>query len=181
MGQYHILANLTKKEFVVPSGFGFGHKQAEHLDGMGRILYILTMIPSCRGGGDVFSEEMSVSSVFIGRWLGDRIAVVGDYSCDEDLPDFPEFGSVYSSCMSNANPLYDCFGFGIKNSKRTGLWMDITADLVIEVEELLNTKIIAMGHPTLWPDGTPKPEFMVEQAKHARRILRENKNGQHTF
>lgn len=40
---------------------------------------------------------------YIGRWAGDRIAVVGDYAEDADLP--PEFGAgrIFKDCMEGKN------------------------------------------------------------------------------
>lgn len=174
MGQYHILVNLTRKEFVTPSGFGYGLKQAEHFSGFGRVLYALTMVPKARGGGDIFPddiEQLNQEYVFLGRWLGNKVAVVGDYSCDSDLPEFPNFGSVFKQCTSNENPLYNSFGTGIKNSKRNGVWMDITADLALEMEYLLGEKIIPYDHPTLWPDGKSKPPSLTSQMKSAKQFM----------
>lgn len=89
MGQYHLLVNVDKREYLNPSSIGLGSKQWEHQSGPGweicgslsDAMYILTMTSPNRGGGDMPSHH-DIS----GRWAGDRVMVVGDYTEDEDLP-----------------------------------------------------------------------------------------------
>ena len=85
MGQYHTLFNLDKLEVVNPHELGFGAKQVEHTGFKGSlsdILYALTAYKSARGGGD-FADD---GGIFKGRWHGDRVAVIGDYYEESDLP-----------------------------------------------------------------------------------------------
>lgn len=89
MGQYHMLINVDRKELVYPHDIGLGLKQWEHAGygGAGTLadaMYILTMTSPNRGGGDF--EWTAIS----GRWVGDRVMVVGDYTEDEDIPDSVE-------------------------------------------------------------------------------------------
>lgn len=82
MGQYHILVNFTKKEFVDPYEFGNGAKLWEQVgwkNAFSNVTHFLIAKCSGRGGGD-FGSEMA------GRWGGDRISLVGDYSEREDFP-----------------------------------------------------------------------------------------------
>jgi len=171
MGQYHILVNLTKKQFVSPGGLGRGNKQVEHIDRMGTAMYLLTAVPICRGGGDMMPDDKDL--LFIGSWLGDRIAIVGDYSQDSDLPSFPGFGNIYKQCSDQYDPLYDCYGMKKKSKDPNNVWRDITADLVIEMNESVGIEIIPSDHPTLWPDGVRKPDSMIESAKNVRQLMRE--------
>jgi hypothetical protein len=101
MGQYHILVNLDKREFVSPHGLGLGSKQREHngaFDGtLADALYFLTMTSPARGGGDYPQTEIS------GRWAGDRCIVLGDYTEDEDIPNYIGAGSLYEQIMENAH------------------------------------------------------------------------------
>lgn len=78
-------------------------------------------MPQRRGGGDldleanwhgkerVFPEHSgtpgpmptdypSIAARTIGRWAGDRIAMVGDYAEDSDLAPEHEAGSIYTAC-----------------------------------------------------------------------------------
>lgn len=120
MGQYHVLANLDKYEVVVPHALGLGLKQREHVgafDGtLADALYILTMTSPARGGGDF--PEVSIS----GRWAGDRVVVLGDYTEDSDLPAFGNAGGLYeAACREDsawtdiseqvADDLGEIFGF----------------------------------------------------------------------
>lgn len=84
MGQYWIPVNLDKREFICPHKLGGGLKlweQANNTPGTPVALFILTTaMPVPRGGGDFRPHPA------IGRWAGDRVAVVGDYAEDSDLP-----------------------------------------------------------------------------------------------
>lgn len=92
MGQYHLIANLDKREVVRPHGLDFGFKQCEHAGfrgSMSDVLYLLLMTSPARGGGD---WPFTTSS---GAWTGDRVVVLGDYTQDEDLPDTPNAGTLF--------------------------------------------------------------------------------------
>jgi hypothetical protein len=58
-------------------------------------MYVLTMTSPARGGGDMPLTDVS------GRWAGDRVMVVGDYTEDGDLP--PEYlgSEVYETASSS--------------------------------------------------------------------------------
>ena len=99
MGQYWKTVNLDKREFICPHKLGGGMKlweQANNLPGTPVALFILTAaMPVPRGGGD-FKPHPA-----IGRWAGDRIATVGDYAEDDDLPKSPiPAGVLYTLCQS---------------------------------------------------------------------------------
>lgn len=114
MGQYWYPVNLTKKEFIDPHKLGSGLKLWEQLanaPGTGAALVILcAAMPEPRGGGDLEANKI------IGRWAGDRIALVGDYAEDGDIKDAPIPASeIYDAC-------------------REGEWLDVS-DLVCAVIE----------------------------------------------
>ena len=94
MGQYHVLVNIDKKEVVSPHGLGLGLKQYEHNgDYNGTLadaMYILMMTSPARGGGDYPITAVS------GRWAGDRVVVLGDYTENADLPDIPNASKIYA-------------------------------------------------------------------------------------
>ncbi len=86
MGQYHILVNLTKKEFVHPHQIGNGLKIMEQIgwDFSTSTALVMLLAGSCkggsRGGGDFHTEHS-----LVGSWAGDRVAFVGDYAEDGDV------------------------------------------------------------------------------------------------
>jgi hypothetical protein len=87
MGQYHLLVNSDKKEFVNPRDLGFGAKQLEHCGFLGDlplVQYWLTTASPDRGFGDfkLTAENQDV----LGRWRGDRVFVLGDYTEAGDVP-----------------------------------------------------------------------------------------------
>lgn len=88
MGQYWVLVNFDKKEFVHPHVVGAGLKIGEQVCtpwGTGAAQLILTACErQMRGGGDLDLEFPGAKDV-VGRWAGDRVAYIGDYAEPEDL------------------------------------------------------------------------------------------------
>jgi hypothetical protein len=106
MGQYHILVNLDKREVVIPHDIGLGSKQYEHtgIDGsLSDAMYLLVMSSPESGGGD-FPEVEGAS----GRWCGDRVVIVGDYTQDNAIPGIEFSATLYeiaSTSYSNISPI----------------------------------------------------------------------------
>lgn len=99
MGQYWLPVNLDKKEFIHPHELGTGLKLWEQLangdGGVGAALIILcAAMPEPRGGGDLDAHDGTV----VGRWAGDRIALVGDYAETADLAPEHEADTIYTRC-----------------------------------------------------------------------------------
>lgn len=84
MGQYHRIVNLTKGEYLYPHRFNDGLKLMEFgCSATGTMLGLALLLArdNGRGGGDAPVHPV------IGRWAGDKIAIVGDYGDDgQDLP-----------------------------------------------------------------------------------------------
>lgn len=150
MGQYWIPVNLTKKEFIDPHKLGSGLKLWEQLANapgtQGALIVLLAAMPDARGGGDL--EENPV----IGRWAGDRIAIVGDYAEKDDLASSLE----RESRETNAEHLYAaCREHGEDGDvPPCGLFTDIT-DLVVPVlEKELDGKFTGTGWRSFEPNKT---------------------------
>ncbi len=95
MGQYHITVNLDKREFIHPHRLGDGLKlweQGASQGGTLNAIHALLAVSNGRGGGDYIESD------FVGRWGGDRIAVIGDYSEPDDLPGEENPSHIYSAC-----------------------------------------------------------------------------------
>ena len=77
MGQYFLLANLDKQEYVHPHHIGGLLKLWEWCANRqaGVIPYLLRK-SSETGGGDVDDPE---KLLYAGRWASDRIVLIGDY------------------------------------------------------------------------------------------------------
>lgn len=96
MGQYWLPVNLDKKEFIHPHKLNSGLKLWEQLNnhGTGEALIVLcSAMPEPRGGGD-----LNAAPGVIGRWAGDRIALIGDYADESDLPAEFEAEKIYERC-----------------------------------------------------------------------------------
>ena len=94
MGQYHLLVNSDKKEYVNPRDLGFGAKQLEHVGFIGDlplVQYWLTSSSSGKGMGDFSRTENNAA--ILGRWSGDRVFVLGDYT---ELGDVPKVRSAHT-------------------------------------------------------------------------------------
>lgn len=94
MGQYHKLINLDKKEQVISYALGLGAKQYEQTGttgSMGDALYLLVMSSPASGGGD-WENFPDVS----GRWVGDRVIVLGDYTTDSAIPKYKNSASLWN-------------------------------------------------------------------------------------
>jgi hypothetical protein len=89
VGQYFYLINFEKKEFVHPHTIGCGLKlseQAGSLPGTGTAMVILmAAMPEARGGGDFDKTHCEICRRIIGRWAGNRVALIGDYAHPDDL------------------------------------------------------------------------------------------------
>ena len=78
MGQYYVVINLDKQEFLKTYKFNDGAKLLEFgcsADGTMTALAVLLSDGNGRGGGDLHSEDP-----IIGSWSGDRIVIAGDYA-----------------------------------------------------------------------------------------------------
>lgn len=77
MGQYFIVVNLDKKQFLHPHRLGDGLKLMEFgCSGCGTMtaLAVLLADSNGRGGGDFPADDP-----LVGSWAGDRIVITGDY------------------------------------------------------------------------------------------------------
>ena len=102
MGQYHYIVNLDKREFINPHKLGVGLKACEQLTsaaGTAQALFVLLLCSNGRGGGDL-GVTRGFDERIIGRWAGDRIAVVGDYAEDYDIkaPLHDPVSMIYDLC-----------------------------------------------------------------------------------
>ena len=122
MGQYHILANLSNGEYVHPHSLGMGLKQYEHTlfkGDLAHAMYLLTMTSPMRGGGDWQGFE-GIS----GRWAGDIVVILGDYTEDSDIPEIPNLGSKYGWFCEFGTNISDKVGAALEQVvERTKHWI----------------------------------------------------------
>jgi hypothetical protein len=124
MGQYHKLVNLDKQEVVDPHGIGLFSKQYEHTGIEGSLadaIYLLVMSSPNSGGGDWPGTVVS------GRWCGDRVVVLGDYTMADSIQGYEgDASTLYSeadSWLNISEQVRDAFAlvFPITYSKETRL------------------------------------------------------------
>ena len=159
MGQYWLAVDLDKKEYIDPHDLGSGLKLWEQLansPGAGAALIILcAAMPKRRGGGDFDLDENwhgpertmdkypgspgpmpedypTIAARTIGRWAGDRIALVGDYAENSDLAPEHQAKTIYERCRDG------------------GEYTNITADIVRIIEHELQGKFSGDG----WKEWT---------------------------
>jgi hypothetical protein len=173
MGQYWNLVNLDKKEYVDHYKVGCGAKLWEQLanhPSTGTALIILcAAMPEARGGGDfdlednwhgperTFPEHNGspgpmpedyevIARRTIGRWTGDRIAFVGDYAEDSDLPEEFEASKISGLCATPEE--YERYEMADDGIKKEDLYTDISDDVCRVIEHELNGKFVGSG----WKD-----------------------------
>lgn len=169
MGQYHYPVNLTKKEFFSPHKLGCGFKLVEQASwgapgGVGDALILLCAASSGRGGGDFADDAESLK--YVGRWAGDRIALVGDYAEDGDLP--AEF---------KASTIYErCWGPRDGEEKPKGAYEDISDGLVAVLERAFEVVYYGAG----WRKRVTLRDVMDFESTHrlgVGRVMRANGPG----
>jgi hypothetical protein len=93
MAQSHLIANLDRHEFILPTSLQLGNQLTALAGGYGAMAALTLLIASSngKGTGDVYWYEGSeddghrshhehpVARHIIGRWAGERIAIIGDY------------------------------------------------------------------------------------------------------
>jgi len=163
MGQYRFPVNLDKREFINPHKLGSGLKLWEQLAnrdaGVGAALVVLTAaMPEARGIGDLDLQENwhgpertfpkhntspgpmpeqypVIAARTIGRWAGDRIAIVGDYAEDGDLKNSQVPASaIYGLCHSPEDGEFK------SDDPKAKPFADITLDVCAVIEHELNGK-----------------------------------------
>lgn len=80
MGQYYLVVNLDKKEYINPHKFGDGAKLMEFASSGGGTMLALGILladGNGLGGGDLQDVE---DLPIVGSWAGNRIVIVGDYA-----------------------------------------------------------------------------------------------------
>lgn len=153
MGQYWKAVNLDKKEYIDPHKLGVGLKLGEQIGsghGTPDALFILVAaMREHRGGGDfdwdtnyygpertsahpagapVNNDYNAIAKRTIGRWAGDRVVVVGDYSENDDLLNSPfPLGELYDRCSED------------------GDFLDITEDVAAVIEHEIGGKFVGEG------------------------------------
>ena len=129
MGQYWKAVNLDKREYLDPHKMDSGAKLWEQLaaPSVGQALVILCAAQrEARGAGDLDmdinwhgperefpqhdacggpmpSDYPAIAMRTIGRWAGNRVAFVGDYAQDSDLPGSPYATSKIYECTDNGD------------------------------------------------------------------------------
>ncbi len=136
MGQYHKLVNLDKQEQVSSYPLGLGAKQYEQTGcegSMSDALYLLLMTSPARGGGDWKGFDG-----LSGRWAGDRVVVLGDYSTDEDLPTYPDLSNLWRESES---------------------WTDISTDVAVALGKVWDYEMEFAGDG--WASRKRKEEVKI--------------------
>lgn len=85
MGQYYLIVNIDKEQYLYPHKFGDGLKLMEFGNSAcGTLLGLAVLLANGnnRGGGDLRTDHPMV-----GHWAGDRVVVAGDYGDEGEFLD----------------------------------------------------------------------------------------------
>jgi hypothetical protein len=146
MGQYHRVVNLDKKEFLDPHQLAAGLKLWEQIanhPGTGPALLVLLAVSNGRGGGDLRADD---PEGMIGRWGGDRIAVIGDYAKAHDLDPGHYAEQIYDACTPEEER--------DDEEPSCGWYRDITPYVAKILESELGGTFVGEG----WKDWKENPE-----------------------
>jgi len=138
MGQYHLITNLTKKEFIDPYAFNDGVKLREFGgSGCGTLMGLTVLLSDSdgRGGGD-----FNLDNPIVGAWAGDRITISGDY------------GDEGQWCDDKTQNLYD-------HAKQK--FIDISEELISAMCENDEMKKELVGRGVTVPDRTSSEILMA--------------------
>jgi hypothetical protein len=141
MGQYYLVVNLDKREFLHPHKLGDGLKLMEFGNsGDGTMLALaLLLADGCgRGGGDYHAKKGSTPDLaLIGRWKSDRVVIAGDYADVGFTPKPDEWTA------SERARLKENFSEGVDLDKNVNLYAwasDFFADISLRMRELLQAE-----------------------------------------
>lgn len=99
MGQYHILYNISKKEYVHAHRIDNGLKLMEQCcwdKSTSTALWLLLANSNGRSGGDAREHQL------IGSWAGDNIVIQGDYAKPDDQAFLSEDETRYYKDISHS-------------------------------------------------------------------------------
>ena len=169
MGQYWKVVNLDKMEYLAPHKLGCGLKLWEQLanyPGTGAaLIFLCAAMPERCGGGDFDLDEnwhgperdMKIHNITpgpmpenypeiagktIGRWAGDRIALIGDYAEKDDLKEF-DASKIYYLCIDPEN--LEKYPEEYEGITKEALFTDITDYVCAVIEHELGGKFIGKG------------------------------------
>lgn len=145
MGQYHIVANLDKKQTLMPHKLGCGLKlweQVANQPGTGSALLVLLASASNGAGGG----DLRANSPVIGSWRGDRLVMVGDY---DDQSRYL-VGYDKSEELSGAE-IYSATARDETDDSSLPGWTDISDEVCAVLEVELDGKFVGDG----WRDFVP--------------------------
>jgi hypothetical protein len=93
MGQYYLICNLDKHQFLHPQHCGDGLKLTEFgCSGMGTLMALTALLADGNGQG---SGDLQSRSEIIGSWAGNRIVIAGDYADQERFPIDAPYSGLY--------------------------------------------------------------------------------------
>ena len=104
MGQYFMLGNLDKKEYVNPWDIHSGAKWYEWAWNASHVLMYLIRKSDEGGGGDI---ALNGDEVYAGRWAGDRVILIGDYDTSKLYEEVQNYTNISIPMATEFNRLCD--------------------------------------------------------------------------
>lgn len=151
MGQYWHVVNLDKWEGLHPHRLGSGLKLGEmvgtHPGPAAALIILCAAMPERRGGGDL------IDAAVVGRWAGDRIAIVGDYAEPHDIPGRDDADLLYTLFNAKREDLDDN-PRALAAFDQRGPIKDISNVVAAAIEEELGGKFHGTGWRHFHEHGT---------------------------
>ena len=102
MGQYFLIVNLDRKEYIDPPLKKLWEIAAN--PEIGGVLAYLLATDNPDGTG-LYLKWMNNELKWFGKWCGDRIALVGDYG--RQAPNFKKVGTDYNTLIAEFKDITD--------------------------------------------------------------------------
>lgn len=155
MGQYHLIVNPDKMQYLDPHNFGCGLKLMEFTNtpfGPQAALCVLLSTSNGRGGGDLDETDLTPEQqALIGSWAGDRVYVVGDYADDWQYVPEDWRGRVYTDVEEGAKgrkkKVKRQFGDGEGNCSLYAAARYLCKDISDDIIKVVALAEKAYGHP----------------------------------
>jgi len=138
MGQYYLIANKTKKQYLYPHVFNDGLKaweivaNGETLKALG---YLLIKSDCGDGGGDLKENPL------VGYWAGDEIIIIGDYDSSKLYDEVSDTYTDISLTVISAMEKEDVF-----DKSETNHFLSYRKDYVKEHPIIPFDKLSKTGH-----------------------------------
>lgn len=152
MGQYHRPINPAKCEFLHAPNLNTGQKMVEMLFSQARVNAALAALVSVQPGN---APADLANAWGVGRWAGDRLFMVGDYTEETDLPDWQglPLNELFDACDARLLPPQE-------GPRDPEAFYNIAPAMRGAIEQGCSVRFVAWSEPLTMQDQDGVPETL---------------------